>query len=201
MDATTTGTLSVALSAAQPYLTTGSHRREHCSADPVRLADIGRTDRQQVRVAGPAGTTGLYTVFAHDEPSDAAVVGMGQAGRDRFGLAVNDAVRLYARCVHPTLDETAAKAQSEFIERRCDDGTSDGLIVVAPHGGAIEPHTDEQAIAVCDQLVAAGKGVSAWWCQGWWDMPDETDALEQRAEVVTACHTVRHGATPLGRLP
>jgi phage replication-related protein YjqB (UPF0714/DUF867 family) len=44
--------------------------------------------------------------------------------------------------------------------------TPNGLIVVAPHGGGIEPHTDEQAMQVYDQLVAVGKGVSARCCKG-----------------------------------
>ena len=188
MDATYTGPLNVALSASQPYLTTGSHRREHCSADPEKLAEIGRADRQQMRVEGPSGTIGLYTVYAHDEPSDAAVVRMGKAGRNRFGLAVNDAVTLHARCVHPTLDEDAAKTQSEFIERRADDGTCDGLIVVAPHGGDIEPHTDEQATEVYDRLVAARKSVSAWCCKGWWEIPDGTDAPDHWHITSTEIH-------------
>jgi phage replication-related protein YjqB (UPF0714/DUF867 family) len=188
MDATTTGTLNVALSASQPYLTTGSHRREHCSADPAKLADLGRADRQQVRVEGPSGAVGLYTVYAHAEPRDAAIVRMGLAGRDRFGLAVDDAVTLHACCVHPILDETAAKAQSEFIERCADDGTSEGLIVVAPHGGAIEPHTDEQAMAVYDQLKTAGTDVRAWCCQGWWDMPDRTSAPDHWHITSTDIH-------------
>jgi phage replication-related protein YjqB (UPF0714/DUF867 family) len=116
--------------------------------------------------------------YAHRETSDDTVVRMGQAGRDRFGLAVNDPLTVHAQCVHPTLDETGAKAQSEFIERRLDDGTSHGLIVAAPHGGDIEPYTDEQATEDYDQLVAAGKGVSAWCCKGFWEIPDGTDAAD-----------------------
>ncbi len=188
MDRTYPGLLKAALRASQPYLTTVARRREHCSADPMKLADIGRGDRQQVRVEGPSGTTGLYTVYAHDEPHDDAVVRMGQAGRDRFELAVNEVVTIHAQCVHPTLDEAAAKAQSEFIERRCDDGTSDGVIVIAPHGGDIEPYTDEQATAVYDQLVAAGKGASAWCCKGWWEYGNGTDAPDHWHITSTEIH-------------
>jgi phage replication-related protein YjqB (UPF0714/DUF867 family) len=188
LDTTFTGPLRTAVRDAQPYLTTGTHRHEHCSADPAKLADIGRGNRQQVRVEGPSGRIGLYTVYAHDEPRDDTVVRMGQDGRERFGLAVNDAVTIHAQCVHPTLDETAAKAQSEFIERRSDDGTSDGLIVVAPHGGAIEPHTDEQATAVYDQLKAARKSVSSWCCKGWWEYADGTDAPDHWHITSTDIH-------------
>jgi phage replication-related protein YjqB (UPF0714/DUF867 family) len=129
-----------------------------------------------VRVESLTGPKGLYTAYAHDEPGDDAVVRMGKAGRDRFGLAVDDVVVIHAQCVHPTLDEAMAKANSEFVERRADDGLSTGLIVVAPHGGGIEPYTDEQAAATYDQLLAAGKGVAAWCCKGWWDVEDGTDA-------------------------
>jgi hypothetical protein len=33
-------------------------------------------------------------------------------------------------------------------------------------------------LQVYDQLKTAGKGVSAWWCKGWRDMPDETGASD-----------------------
>ena len=36
------------------------------------------------------------------------------------------------------------------------------LVVLAPHGGDIEPHTDDQA-----ELVAAATGCSSWRCKGW----------------------------------
>jgi phage replication-related protein YjqB (UPF0714/DUF867 family) len=39
-----------------------------------------------------------------------------------------------------------------------------GLIVIAPHGGDIEPHTDQQAERVASRLAA--KAVSSWRCKG-----------------------------------
>jgi phage replication-related protein YjqB (UPF0714/DUF867 family) len=39
-----------------------------------------------------------------------------------------------------------------------------GLIVIAPHGGDIEFHTDQQAERVASRLVA--KAVSSWRCKG-----------------------------------
>jgi phage replication-related protein YjqB (UPF0714/DUF867 family) len=51
------------------------------------------------------------------------------------------------------------------VERLEDDGTHTGLIVIAPHGGDIEVHTDRQAERVASQLE--GKGVSSWRCKGW----------------------------------
>ena len=66
---------------------------------------------------------------------------------------------------HPTLPEDEAEAASELIERLDDDGRQRGLIVIAPHGGAIERRTDDQAERVATRL--AGKAVSAWRCKGW----------------------------------
>ncbi|NJO43237.1 MAG: hypothetical protein HC865_22260 [Cyanobacteria bacterium RU_5_0] len=46
-----------------------------------------------------------------------------------------------------------------------DNGTHTGLVVIAPHGGAIELNTDKQAEHVAKRLAA--KGVSCWRCKGW----------------------------------
>src|SRR5690606_23932851 len=60
------------------------------------------------------------------------------------------------------LSDAEAQAQSEFVERLVDDGQNTGLIVIAPHGGDIEPHTDHQA-----QQLAAMLSASSWICKGW----------------------------------
>jgi phage replication-related protein YjqB (UPF0714/DUF867 family) len=45
-----------------------------------------------------------------------------------------------------------------------DDGVHTGLIVIAPHGGDIERHTDQLAERVASRLRA--KAVSSWRCKG-----------------------------------
>ncbi|MDF0668718.1 MAG: poly-gamma-glutamate hydrolase family protein, partial [Nitrospira sp.] len=65
----------------------------------------------------------------------------------------------------PTLGDSEAEAQGEFVERLDDNGWHNGLIAIAPHGGKIEPHTDQQAEHLASQLSA--KGVSSWRCKGW----------------------------------
>jgi phage replication-related protein YjqB (UPF0714/DUF867 family) len=60
--------------------------------------------------------------------------------------------------------DAEAEANSEFVERLDDDGVHTGLIVIAPHGGDIERHTDQQAERVASRLKA--KGVSSWRCKG-----------------------------------
>ncbi|HEX5913058.1 MAG TPA: poly-gamma-glutamate hydrolase family protein, partial [Rubrobacter sp.] len=75
------------------------------------------------------------------------------------------AATVYAQVPNPTLTEAEAEVRSEFVERLADNGTHKGLIAIAPHGGQIEPYTDQQAERVAQQLSA--KGVSSWRCKGW----------------------------------
>jgi len=56
------------------------------------------------------------------------------------------------------------REQGGFVERLTDNGRHRGLIVIAPHGGDIERHTDEQAEHVGNQL--SSKCVSVWVCKG-----------------------------------
>jgi phage replication-related protein YjqB (UPF0714/DUF867 family) len=46
---------------------------------------------------------------------------------------------------HPNLTVDQARACGELVERLRDNGRQRELIVIAPHGGDIERHTDEQA--------------------------------------------------------
>ena len=74
---------------------------------------------------------------------------------------------LDSQVTHPTMTEDEAEGRGEFIERLDDDGQDRGLIAIAPHGGDIEPHTDEQAEHVAKRL--ADRSVSSWRCKGWKD--------------------------------
>ena len=62
------------------------------------------------------------------------------------------------------LTDAEAEACSEFIEHLADDDYNSELVVIAPHGGDIEEHTDEQARHVAEQLPS--KCVSVWMCKG-----------------------------------
>ena len=67
-----------------------------------------------------------------------------------------------------------AEAGGELVERLDDDGELRGLIVIAPHGGDIEPHTDEQAERVAFRLekfrvtFVAMQGLEATPGRRWW---------------------------------
>ena len=128
-------------------------RREHCSVDVRLLGSIGATLGQQLRVRRTASEYALYTVSEHRDEDAADVVRLGLTGRRRLGTddVFDGAVVLPA--ADPTMSDGEAEAGGELVERLDDDGEHRGLIVIAPHGGDIEPHTDEQA-----ERVAAPSG-------------------------------------------
>jgi phage replication-related protein YjqB (UPF0714/DUF867 family) len=140
---------------------------EHCSVDPHKLATIGCMAGQQVRVRRNVTQVGLYTVSEIHPESPDSVVRMGLAGRRRLDCDCDEefAADVDGEVTRSSLKESEARTAGEFIERLRDNGTHTGLIAIAPHGGAIEPHTDEQAERVATRLEA--KGVSAWRCKGW----------------------------------
>ncbi len=141
-----------------------SHR-EHCSADPEKLAEMGRACGQQVRIQRSSSHYAVYTVSEVRQESPDTVVRMGVRGRQRLGTSGEFAGTLTSRVPHPTYSTVQAETNSEFIERLKDNGSHNGLVAIAPHGGDIEPYTDRQAERVAARLAA--KAVSAWRCKGW----------------------------------
>ena len=129
-------------------------RREHCSVDPDRLRAIGREVGQQVRVEREGVGAVLFTVGEARDESPEDVVRAGKMGRARFGPASEFPARVFARVPHPTLSDAEARRLGEFVERADDDGVATGLLVLAPHGGDIELHTDAQA----ERLAAPSGG-------------------------------------------
>lgn len=149
-----------------------SHRREHCAVNLNQIHMIGRDLGQQVRIERPtaSGTTlALYTIIdTHEENSDAVFVGYTNLDdlRKRLGLSNTHSFtgNLNAQVTAVGLTVSQARYNSEFIEQLDDNGHHHGLIVIAPHGGDIEPYTDEQAEHFGKQL--SSKCVSVWVCKG-----------------------------------
>jgi phage replication-related protein YjqB (UPF0714/DUF867 family) len=138
---------------------------EHCSADPARLATVGRARGQQVRIYRDADTFGLYTVSEVRPEAVDTVVRMGRSGRERLGTDTEFPGVVDSRVPRSCLSEYRAQAEGELVERLTDDGGQSRLIAIAPHGGDIEPHTDDQAERVATRLAA--RSVSSWRCKGW----------------------------------
>ena len=141
------------------------HRREHCSADPRALSAVGITKGQQVRVKRNDDIYALYTVTEVRTENGDNVVRMGLRGRRRLDTDEEFDAEFDSQVVHPTMSDEDAEKYGEFVERLHDDGRHTGLIVIAPHGGDIEVHTDDQAQRVA--RCVADTAVSVWLCKGY----------------------------------
>jgi phage replication-related protein YjqB (UPF0714/DUF867 family) len=160
-----------------------SHR-EHCAVSSNQIEKIGLSLGQQIRILRPTanGTKlALYTitdVHGDDDDDDdedtenTVLVGFENQNdlHERLRLPNGEDSfkgKIDAQVIVEGLDDDKARENSEFIEHLTDDGQNTGLIVIAPHGGDIEPHTDEQAQYVYDQLLLLSSyRVSTWICKG-----------------------------------
>ena len=164
-------TYDATISRARPTQGELQRRREHCSADPGRLAVIGSAVGHQVRITRSGESHALYTVSESRQENPDTIVRMGAPARRRLGMSGEFAGVVSSQVPHPTISEERAEAEGEFIERLRDDGRQSRLIAIAPHGGEIEPRTDRQAERVRSRL---GAGLSsAWRCKGWDGGEDE----------------------------
>src|SRR5262245_35659648 len=115
---------------------------ERCSADPVSLSSIGRDVGQQVRItlSDDPRFVAVYTVNTPnpDDPSQADIVRTGLGGRERLGTSAE----LDATVEATVLDAPGQPAGVRFFEVADDTGHQSYFIVIAPHGGMIEQHTD-----------------------------------------------------------
>lgn len=160
--ATTRLTLRSALR-GQATLITGPHRSEHCSVDASTLASLRSRVGRQVRVARN-GRLALYTVTEAPEDRRARpVLRTGRDGMRRIASASGQSVRIDTAVTNTRLSEAKAEAASELVERHTGEGRR--LAVLAPHGGGIEPYTDQQAKRV-EELLGRAR-VQTWRCLGW----------------------------------
>jgi phage replication-related protein YjqB (UPF0714/DUF867 family) len=140
------------------------NQREHCSVDPQRLASLGVPLGSQIRIKRQADQLALFTISETRNETAENTVRMIQVARERLGIPDEFDAVIDTRVPHPTFTDDEAREHSEFVERLDDDGGQQQLVVLAPHGGAIERRTDDQA-----ELVRACLGddlASAWRCKG-----------------------------------
>lgn len=149
---------------------------ERCSADPDKMATIGRgvgeqvrlvrTDRKYKRVLDWA----LFTFAEARQEEYEYNLRAAYAGRQRLGQTDTPIyIRAQDLCVVHDMTEAEAEAAGEMLE--CLDEINDqhqGIVCCAPHGGFIESYTDEQAERMHDQLVnqLGSKPSSCWRCKG-----------------------------------
>jgi phage replication-related protein YjqB (UPF0714/DUF867 family) len=138
---------------------------EHCSADPDHLRKIDRAKGHQIRVKRSESEYALYTISEIRQERPETIVRMAKDARVRLRTTGEFDAVVEAQVTHSNLTDAEAEKNSEFVERLTDDGRQTGLIAIAPHGGTIEEHTDQQAERVMSQL--ASKNVSCWRCKGW----------------------------------
>jgi phage replication-related protein YjqB (UPF0714/DUF867 family) len=149
---------------------------ERCSAATDMLQTIGRAVGQQVRIERKDDSrfVALYTVRQANPDTDlrdsgqANVVRAGKAGRERLGTTTDIEATVQARVVDAA-PQTGEPEAVRFFEVSDDDGKQAYFIAIAPHGGKIEQHTDEQAVEGVRELRAAGFPASVWLCKGYGD--------------------------------
>ena len=158
----------VSIVSVNKALTASQHdlidHKEHWSADPEKLATVGRALGHQLRIKRNDSQYALYTVGQVRQEIPDNIVRMGDSDRKRLDASSKFAATLHSQVPHPTFNDAEAEANSEFVERLDDNGVHTGLIVIAPHGGDIERHTDQLAERVASRLRA--KAVSSWRCKG-----------------------------------
>lgn len=147
---------------------------ECCSADPVMLQSIGRAVGQQVRITRKGtGFVALYTVkLANPEDpgnSNAArIVRTGESGRERLG-STNEMDATVHAVVLDAAPQPGEPVGVRLFDLINDDSRQSYFIAIAPHGGQIEEHTDEQAETSIRALRADGFPASLWLCKGFGD--------------------------------
>ena len=158
--ATTTTSVSKALDTQVDL----KNRREHCAPAARVLVSLGGDVGQQVRIHRD-DEFALYTVSELLHETADAVVRMGLGGRRRLLSEEEFEGVLDTKVVDQELCDEDARDAGELVERLADDGSQTHLIAIAPHGGDIERHTDEQAERVVERL--GPHLASAWRAKGW----------------------------------
>src|SRR5262245_24748285 len=146
---------------------------ERCSADPRMLQSIGLAVGHQVRItrADNPGFSALYTVAQANPPADlgdpsrANVVRTGLTGRERLGTP--DQMKAVVQAA--VVDAAPPTSGVRFFEVAEDHRTQTYFIAIAPHGGDIEKHTDDEAEYLRGELTSNGYPATTWICKGFGD--------------------------------
>ncbi|RKD86239.1 hypothetical protein [Halopiger aswanensis] len=128
-----------------------------------RIADrLGIDEGCHVRVdAGPYATYyRVYEIREHDAP-----LVVHEEHLDRLGIDGEQTVRLSTTIPQETPEQV--RERGGLAETLVDDQTCEGVLVTAPHGGAVERGTDAIASRTYDRLDDGGVRASLWLLQGY----------------------------------
>ena len=144
--------------------------------------DLGLLVGDQLRVERTPDEYALYTVAEVLDEGGARILRMNLDGRLRLGTGAElICVDVDTAITDSELSDAAAEASGGFVERLVDP-SGDWLVLLAPHGGEIEPDTDDQAERVRDSLAQLEP--SSWICKGWGEQTG--DALRRYHVASTA---------------
>lgn len=146
---------------------------ERVSLDPDLATNEGVVEGQQIRLTLGSNTNkyAIYTVYElMEDGADNDNVRMAADGRSRldqsgtFDAYLDGATSVV---VHGQTDSwlNSNNELGEFLTETSSSQTD--VLVLAPHGGAIEAYTDEEASRLQDDLATASIGASAWYCIGY----------------------------------
>lgn len=155
---------SVSIVPARPSGPSLLENGEYCAMPPTLLATLGLMPGEQVRLQRTDEEYAVYTVLEADPDRSSPVVYLSEQGRRRLGTPDTFDATVTTPVPRSELSDREASRRSEFVER-LDDPGGDDLVVLAPHGGWIERHTDDQAERVADHHADA----TVWRCKGWRD--------------------------------
>jgi phage replication-related protein YjqB (UPF0714/DUF867 family) len=163
-------------------------RREECNANENQLNSIHRQPGEQIRIEFPIENATLGAIFTVAKPPFLSDEGRVIVG-DRIGNLDNCQLlenackgKVKARIMLEGLDEDEEQARDmgELIEKLNHDIQNHKLVVIAPHGGNIEPGTDLEAEYVANHF--SSDVASLWLCKGFSSKSNgqsNKDALER----------------------
>jgi phage replication-related protein YjqB (UPF0714/DUF867 family) len=146
--------------------------KEHCRAnrDQIEKIEIHRDEQVRIEFQTADGTiSAVYTVSTfHNDEEDLVFLGEKiQALLENCQKISNTHTckgEVKAQVTIEGLNDYEAEKEGEFIEYLSDNGQNHKLVVIAPHGGEIEPWTDKQARYAANQF--SSEHASLWTCKG-----------------------------------
>jgi phage replication-related protein YjqB (UPF0714/DUF867 family) len=163
-DAPATMNVDVQLDTTSGALNSGPARREHFEAsdEVIEFLEVaGGGLNRQVRIYNGD----LFGLFTLKNRFPGSGIRIGPSGLERLGIddASEVTLTIDTRVTSRTLSKASARSNSELIERIKGNGSN--VATLAPHGGAIEPYTDQQAYRLFASL--GGNVARCWRCFGW----------------------------------